>query len=578
MGLGERHERKIRLTAGPAGSPAMPLESSAPAGGCTLARLLHSLADVPVPPLTALIAPTGLDAPVTGTVRYDTVEPLPDGDGALLLACGLSENDSRWPKLLQRSVFQGFSALVVKEWTGDTSILVTAAAEHGTVVLTVPPQSTWRGLEALVAVALGASELTVGPVQGAVPELLELVNAIALQTGGSVAIEGLDRRILEFSAVPGQRIDDVRRRGILDHRVPDVPSNSDQYRMIMAAAGLVHFDAICWDPADPDTLRANGTADEMARSAVAIRSGAEPLGTLWTIEDPAGMTAAGTQAMLDGARLAAFHLLLARQARELVADQRCRALLLALAGTVTSGSGSVSDRTLFPPAGLDLALIGFGLAEKTAGSTKTIPQLRQLAARLGRHFAAFCPDAAVAQLDRTVVVLLPTRGRDSAERMTRAGLAAAGPEWSTRLRAAVSFPAAGHSDQPTQLPNMLAEVNDILGVLTSGSNHPEMATLAQVHAQVILAEVAQVLRARPRLRHAGIESMVAHDQKNNTDYGPSVTAWLDAVGDISAAAARLGVHTNTLRYRLRRVGELFDLRLDTPDDRLSAWLQLRLDR
>ncbi len=52
--------------------------------------------------------------------------------------------------------------------------------------------------------------------------------------------------------------------------------------------------------------------------------------------------------------------------------------------------------------------------------------------------------------------------------------------------------------------------------------------------------------------------------------------WLEAGGDIGVAADRLGVHPNTLRYRLPRVAELFDVKLDEPDDRLSAWMQLRL--
>lgn len=70
--------------------------------------------------------------------------------------------------------------------------------------------------------------------------------------------------------------------------------------------------------------------------------------------------------------------------------------------------------------------------------------------------------------------------------------------------------------------------------------------------------------------------MAAHDSENGTDFAVSVLAWLEAVGNVAEAAARLGVHTNTLRYRLRRTAELFGLRLEQPDDRLAVWLQLRL--
>ena len=70
--------------------------------------------------------------------------------------------------------------------------------------------------------------------------------------------------------------------------------------------------------------------------------------------------------------------------------------------------------------------------------------------------------------------------------------------------------------------------------------------------------------------------MIAHDVDHQTAYAVSINAWLGAVGDIAAAASELDVHPNTLRYRLRRATELFNIGLDDPDDRLSVWIQLRL--
>ena len=71
--------------------------------------------------------------------------------------------------------------------------------------------------------------------------------------------------------------------------------------------------------------------------------------------------------------------------------------------------------------------------------------------------------------------------------------------------------------------------------------------------------------------------MVEYDREHKTEYARSVASWMDAVGDIAAASDRLHIHANTLRYRLRRAGELFGLSLQSPDDRLSIWLQLRID-
>ncbi|HET6911526.1 MAG TPA: helix-turn-helix domain-containing protein, partial [Mycobacteriales bacterium] len=60
-------------------------------------------------------------------------------------------------------------------------------------------------------------------------------------------------------------------------------------------------------------------------------------------------------------------------------------------------------------------------------------------------------------------------------------------------------------------------------------------------------------------------------------YVASVRAFLDAFGDVGAAAARLFVHPNTLRYRLRRVKEVCGLDLSDPDERFVLDFQLRMN-
>jgi len=50
------------------------------------------------------------------------------------------------------------------------------------------------------------------------------------------------------------------------------------------------------------------------------------------------------------------------------------------------------------------------------------------------------------------------------------------------------------------------------------------------------------------------------------------------MGDVVGASARISVHPNTFRYRLRRLVELFDIDLKKPEERLVLELQLRLLR
>jgi DNA-binding PucR family transcriptional regulator len=52
-------------------------------------------------------------------------------------------------------------------------------------------------------------------------------------------------------------------------------------------------------------------------------------------------------------------------------------------------------------------------------------------------------------------------------------------------------------------------------------------------------------------------------------------AWLDRPGQVQAVAAELGVHPQTVRYRLRQLRELFGERLEDPQSRFELALALR---
>jgi hypothetical protein len=55
----------------------------------------------------------------------------------------------------------------------------------------------------------------------------------------------------------------------------------------------------------------------------------------------------------------------------------------------------------------------------------------------------------------------------------------------------------------------------------------------------------------------------------------TLRAWLDRPGQIQAVAAVLGVHPQTVRYRLRQLRDLYGLALEDPEQRLALSLALR---
>ena len=97
-----------------------------------------------------------------------------------------------------------------------------------------------------------------------------------------------------------------------------------------------------------------------------------------------------------------------------------------------------------------------------------------------------------------------------------------------------------------------------------------------MYNRIVLARLVESLGRYAEALHPSIEALREHDQRHGTAYADTLLTYFDAMGDVARAAAMVGVHPNTLRHRLRRARELFGLDLDDPDERLLAWMQLRL--
>jgi purine catabolism regulator len=72
-----------------------------------------------------------------------------------------------------------------------------------------------------------------------------------------------------------------------------------------------------------------------------------------------------------------------------------------------------------------------------------------------------------------------------------------------------------------------------------------------------------------------LRALRQHDATGRGDLVASLRAWLSRHGQWDAAAADLGVHRHTLRYRMRRVEEILGRSLDDPDVRMELWLALK---
>ena len=81
-------------------------------------------------------------------------------------------------------------------------------------------------------------------------------------------------------------------------------------------------------------------------------------------------------------------------------------------------------------------------------------------------------------------------------------------------------------------------------------------------------------RTEARIRDATIDAvgrLAAYDEQRQTQLLQTLEEFLRRRGNISATAEALFVHPNTLRQRLRRIGELTDL-----DLRADDWLEIEI--
>jgi hypothetical protein len=92
--------------------------------------------------------------------------------------------------------------------------------------------------------------------------------------------------------------------------------------------------------------------------------------------------------------------------------------------------------------------------------------------------------------------------------------------------------------------------------------------------ELLLASVpGSVLRSfRQRL----LGPVVAYDEQHHAELLPTLREFLACSGSWNACAARMYVHVNTVRYRIRRIEELTGRDLSSLDDRVDFFLALRV--
>ncbi|NUR91061.1 MAG: PucR family transcriptional regulator, partial [Nonomuraea sp.] len=127
-----------------------------------------------------------------------------------------------------------------------------------------------------------------------------------------------------------------------------------------------------------------------------------------------------------------------------------------------------------------------------------------------------------------------------------------------------------------QVARSRADADRALRVLRARGGSGHVAGYTEVHFESLLMQVADVAAAEEQTPTGPYQRLLAHDAEHGSELVATLRAYLDAFGDVNAACARVHVHANTFRYRLKRLCEISGLDLADPDARLTIMLQLRI--
>ena len=272
---------------------------------------------------------------------------------------------------------------------------------------------------------------------------------------------------------------------------------------------------------------------------IAVKAGSQAPGTTGPSTGSTGSCPRCARSIVDGAQHASLRILRSDNAAAL-AMQPTKAPTVGCSRLEGCPGGSLPAAR---PAGVELRAPGVRHCPRSAGEASLITRHSTLFSVTSPNSGPMPPSAR--HPGRPTRSFLPGRvrgGHPPGDGST------GGPASFLRRRCRVAI--AGASTDLGHIRPCGARSTSCSESSTIQRDLPLVARLTDVHARVFLAHVVDELNREPGFRHPGVAAMASDDLEHGMMYTSTISAWLDAMGDVVAASATLGVDPNTLRYRL----------------------------
>ena len=516
---------------------------------------VHDLASRLGPELATLaVAPADTAGEFTSVVIYDPLDAPAFDPGALVLAVGVSATSA----LALRLAAARPAARVVRHDGPLGQSLPAEALAAGVAVLVVPSSCGWSSVFAIASSLPGrVAPVTADSLSGSevISDLFAVANALADTLGAPITIEDNQSRLLAYSALQGD-VDVARAATILGHRVPH------EFRHEVRRLGVARRMLTETEP----FFVASADADISSRTVVTLREHDEILGSIWAVT-PSPLDARRTEALAEAARSIAVRLAHHR----LIADLRRQHGEATMALLLRGGADAVE-------AGRRLGLDGpaFRLAA-IAAAPPAADLLERCATALRQQLSLGRTAAAIARIGDTVYAVIPGSADDAESlaalrRLLLTTRGSARPPSPEQVTIGMSGPVVSLAD----LGQAREEADRVLQVLAGTRSHDGCAEVGEVGLAVTMLRLADLESARRAGRRSVLDDIDDYDAAHAASYGQTLRVYLASFGDPTEASKTLGVHTNTLRYRLRRLHELFGLDVADADARFALMVDIRL--
>ncbi|WP_029538122.1 MULTISPECIES: PucR family transcriptional regulator [unclassified Rhodococcus (in: high G+C Gram-positive bacteria)] len=504
-----------------------------------------------------------LRRPVADVQLYDALDDQANVRNTVVLAMGVSCGSAGFERVLVHAADGEAAAVIVKARGTPIEDLRAASSRHDVPVLVVGDDADWTRLIAMARTAVaGAAVDSVSGVR--LGDLFAFANAVASIANGAASIVDPSGRILGYSTVPGQPIDDLRRETTLTLQERTPPALDADFKVVYSSTAALFVQS------------PSGIAD---RLALAVRAGGELLGSIWIIDPGSERRQPALDALDRLAPLAGLHMLHARSASDFT-ERRNADLMRTLMDDPAQASFAAAQLGLEFTDGF--AIAAFALAHPNAGSLDAMREQHRLLQLVTVTCNVQFRSAYSALIDSVVYALLPCAG-DSPRAAHRRVIRDIGSYATTISAHPVVAAVGGIAAQISELPRSRTEAVRTLQYLMHQQSvtrenptprAPAAAVFEDYWTELNLLEIGQYIAEKHLDKFDVIDAIRAYDATHHTDFLITLRAYFDSNANVSKAADRMHVHGNTIRYRITRLAEEFQIDFDNPTTRLWLWLRL----